>query len=66
MLEVEGGTHDECLRILRHECGHALQHAYGLHRRRRWRELFGSSSKRYPKVYPPNPASRRYVQHLRL
>jgi hypothetical protein len=66
MLEVEGGTYDECLRILRHECGHALQHAYELHRRRLWRQHFGSSSKPYPKMYSPNPASRRFVQHLRL
>jgi hypothetical protein len=27
--------------------------------------LFGLSSKRYPLYYRPNPASRRYVQHLR-
>jgi hypothetical protein len=66
MLEVEGGTYDECLRILRHECGHALQHAYELHRRRQWQRHFGSSTKPYPKVYSPNPASRRFVQHLRL
>jgi Putative zinc-binding metallo-peptidase len=66
MLEVEGGTREECLRILRHETGHALQHAYQVHRRRRWQELFGHSSKPYPELYRPNPASRRYVQHLRL
>ncbi len=66
MLEVEGGTREECLRILRHECGHALQHAYELQRRARWRELFGSPAKKYPKLYSPNPGSRRYVQHLRL
>src|SRR6476619_5572817 len=52
--------------ILRHEAGHTLQHAYQLHRRRRWQQLFGPSSKRYPRYYRPNPASRRYVQHLRL
>jgi hypothetical protein len=28
--------------------------------------LFGLSSKRYPRYYRPNPASRQYVQHLRL
>jgi hypothetical protein len=66
MLEVEGGTRDECIKILRHEFGHALQHAYRLQRRQRWRELFGSSAKKYPDHYRPNPASRRYVQHLRL
>jgi hypothetical protein len=65
MLEVEGGTWSECMAILRHEAGHAIQHAYQLHRRRRWQQLFGPSSKRYPRYYRPNPASRRYVQHLR-
>jgi len=65
ILEVEGGTQRECMRILRHEAGHVVQRAFGLHRRRRWRELFGSASKPYPDHYRPNPASRRYVQHLR-
>jgi hypothetical protein len=63
--EVEGGTARECMRILRHEAGHVVQRAYGLHRRKRWRELFGSASKPYPEHYRPNPTSRRYVQHLR-
>lgn len=66
MLDVEGGTHAECMRILRHETGHAIQHAYRLHHRRRWRQLFGSSTERYPEYYRPNPASKRHVQHLRL
>ena len=66
MLEVEGGTWSECMAILRHEAGHAVQQAYRLHRRRRWQQLFGLSSKRYPLYYRPDPASRRYVQHLRL
>jgi len=66
MLDVEGGTWSECMAILRHEAGHAVQQAYQLHRRRRWQQLFGLSSKSYPLYYRPNPASRRYVQHLRL
>jgi hypothetical protein len=66
MLDVEGGTWSECMAILRHEAGHAMQHAYQFQRRRRWQQLFGPSSKRYPRYYRPNPASRRYVQHLRL
>ena len=37
-----------------------------MHRRRRWQQLFGRSSKRYPSYYRPNPASRNFVQHLRL
>jgi putative zinc-binding metallo-peptidase len=66
IIDVEGGTVPECMRILRHEAGHVVQHAYELQRRRRWQELFGPSSRRYPSYYRPNPASRRYVQHLPL
>jgi len=66
MLDLEGGTHGECMRILRHETGHAIQHAYRLHHRRRWRYLFGSSAQPYPDQYRPNPASKQHVQHLRL
>ncbi len=62
---VEGGTLRECMRILRHEAGHVVQHAYRLQRRRRWQELFGRSSTLYPTHYRPNPASKNYVQHLR-
>jgi hypothetical protein len=66
MLEVEGGTVSECMRILRHEAGHAFQHAYRLNRRRQWQRLFGKSSRKYPDFYRPNPTSKRFVQHLRL
>ena len=64
MLEVEGGTRATCARLLRHEVGHAVQHAFGLHRRGRWQKVFGMSSRAYPDHYRPNPASRRYVLHL--
>jgi hypothetical protein len=66
IMEVEGGSTWECLRIMRHEMGHVVQNAYQLHRRRRWQRLFGPSSRRYPSYYKPNPASRKFVQHLRL
>jgi hypothetical protein len=66
ILEVEGGTWSECMRILRHECGHVVTHAYQLYRRRRWQQLFGPSSKRYPRYYRANPASRNHVQNLPL
>jgi hypothetical protein len=66
ILEVEGGSPSECLRILRHETGHVLHHAYRLGRRREWQRLFGRSSTRYPHYYRPNPSSRNFVQHLRL
>lgn len=64
MLEVEGGTAEWCMRILRHETGHAIENAYRLRRLRRRQELFGKSSKAYPDWYTPQPYSKRYVVHL--
>jgi hypothetical protein len=64
MLEVEGGTADWCLRILRHETGHAIENAYHLRRRRRRRELFGSTSQPYPDDYIPRPYSKSHVMNL--
>jgi len=62
--EVEGAAHDWCLKILRHEVGHVIDHAFRLNRRKKRQQLFGLSSKNYPHVYRPNPFSRRHVQHL--
>jgi Putative zinc-binding metallo-peptidase len=64
MREVEGGTAEWCMRILRHETGHAIENAYRLRRRRRRQELFGKTSQPYPQVYAPKPYSKRYVLHL--
>jgi len=64
MLEVEGGTRSECLKLIRHEVGHTIQTGFSLHRRKRFRELFGRTSAPYPTSYRPNPASRDFVQHL--
>lgn len=64
MLEVEGGTQQWCMRILRHEAGHALDTAFRLHFRRRWREVFGPYSQPYPDYYQPKPYSKSYVLHL--
>jgi hypothetical protein len=66
MLEVEGGSDKECMKLLRHEAGHALNYAYLLYRRSRWRELFGPMSMEYePSEYLARPYSRQYVVHLR-
>jgi hypothetical protein len=64
MLEVEGGAPDWCMRILRHEAGHAIENAYRLRRRRQRIELFGRSSQKYPAFYEPRPYSKSFVQHL--
>ena len=64
MLEVEGGEHESCMRILRHESGHAIDNAYRLRLRRHRRRIFGSPSKPYPESYTPKPYSKSYVLHL--
>lgn len=64
MLEVEGGTPEWCMRILRHETGHAIENAYRLRRRRQRQQIFGLSSQPYPDWYTPKPYSRSYVLHL--
>jgi hypothetical protein len=64
MREVEGGNARWFMRILRHEAGHAIDNAYRLRRRKRWREVFGPASLQYPHRYKARPGSRRYVHHL--
>lgn len=64
MLEVEGGTEQSCMKLLRHECGHALNYAYRLYQKTRWRELFGRFTARYSDYYQFQPYSRRFVIHL--
>ena len=64
MFEVEGGNKTWCMQLLRHEAGHAIETAYHLHRKRKWRRIFGRASKRYPDCYTPKPKSRDYVLHL--
>ncbi len=64
MLDVEGGTEEWCLRLLRHETGHAIDNAYRLHRRKDWRETFGNYSQKYTATYQPRPYSKRFVLHL--
>jgi len=64
MLEVEGGTPEWCLKILRHEAGHAFDNAYRLRERRRRAEIFGRPSTPYPDFYLPKPYSKSFVLHL--
>jgi hypothetical protein len=64
MLEVEGGEPEWCLRILRHEAGHAIDNAFSLRRRRQRREIFGKPNEPYPEAYSPRPYSKSFVLHL--
>jgi len=64
MLEVEGGEHEWCMRILRHEAGHAIDNAFKLRLRRQRRQVFGSYKQPYPESYTPRPYSKSFVLHL--
>jgi hypothetical protein len=65
MLEVEGGKHEWCLQILRHECGHAYDHAYQFSSSDEWAAVFGSRDVEYqPETYRPRPYSKGFVQNL--
>src|SRR3954470_16520282 len=64
MLEVEGGEPEWCMRILRHEAGHAIDNAFALRRKKQRREIFGNPSEQYPEFYAPKPYSKSFVLHL--
>ncbi|HYH06019.1 MAG TPA: putative zinc-binding metallopeptidase [Thermoanaerobaculia bacterium] len=60
--DVEGER--EIMMYLRHEAGHAFNHAYELYRTDEWRALFGSSRRPYRDDYPFVPFSRDYVRYI--
>jgi hypothetical protein len=64
MLEVEGGEYEWCMRILRHEAGHAIDNAFRLRLRRQRRRIFGLPTAPYPDFYTPRPYSKSFVLHL--
>lgn len=65
MLEVEGGTAEWCQMLLRHECGHAIDHAYRFSSRGDWQTIFGSPETEYaPETYRPRPYSKSFVRNL--
>lgn len=64
MGESEGASREGCLRLMRHETAHAIDHAYRLHRRRDWRDTFGPFSTPYRASYVPRPGSRQFVVNL--
>lgn len=64
MLEVEGGDPAWCMKLLRHETGHALLNAYKLTQDRGWRATFGNPNAAYKDTYLPKPYSKRFVINL--
>jgi hypothetical protein len=65
MLEVEGGTKEWFMKLIRHEAAHAYSYAYHLPRKKKWQQHFGQTSREEtPGTYRPRPFSRSYVLHL--
>ncbi len=64
MLEVEGGTRQWCMKLLRHEAGHAINYAYQLYKKRKWQKIFGPFSQEYADTYRFRPYSKSFVRHL--
>jgi hypothetical protein len=65
MFEVEGSGAAWCMKLLRHEAGHAFDHAYRLARHDEWKEIFGSPRTKYqPYYYEIDPDSREFVTNV--
>jgi hypothetical protein len=64
MMEVEGGTEAWCMRLLRHEMGHVLNHVYLIDKERGWQKIFGPPSLEYSESFRARPYSKRFVRHL--
>jgi hypothetical protein len=64
VLEAEGETKEQFLKLLRHEMGHALSHAYGLEKAKGYEKHFGDSEADYSEAHHPRPYSRKFVRHL--
>ena len=63
--EAEGEDRAEAMKLLRHECGHAVVHAFGLTKRATWREVFGHPRKPFSDYYRYQPYSKSYVRNLK-
>jgi hypothetical protein len=65
MLEVEGGTREWFMKLIRHEAAHAYSYAYRLPKKKKWQQTFGQTSRdQTPDFYRPQPFSRSYVVNL--
>jgi hypothetical protein len=64
MFEAEGASKVECLKIMRHETGHAIAHAFKVYSKKSFLQIFGNYKKSYPLWYIPVIQSKKYVTHL--
>lgn len=64
MLDVEGEGRSWCIKLLRHEAGHAFNYAYKLYQRKKWQKVFGKFFQEYAQTYRFRPYSKSFVRHL--
>jgi hypothetical protein len=65
MGKIEGENATKLRRLIRHELGHSIDHAYKLQKNIERMKLFGSSNLSYPESYKPNHfLKKNYVQYL--
>jgi len=64
MVQAEGETKKWCMKLLRHEAGHAISYAFRLNRRSTYKRTFGPSNVDYGDSYKYRPYSKNYVRHL--
>ena len=65
MLEVEGGTKEWFMKLIRHEAAHAYSYAYQLTRKKKWQRFLANLPTRERQIpIGPRPFSRSYVVNL--
>ncbi len=64
MMEAEGDNRPWCMKLLRHEAGHAISYAYNLLKRKTWQRVFGPATLAYTDTYKYRAYSKSYVRHL--
>ncbi|HLF17661.1 MAG TPA: hypothetical protein VI749_02060 [Candidatus Omnitrophota bacterium] len=64
MIDAEGETKSWCMKLLRHEAGHAIFYAYNFHKMEKWADMFGAPSAEYKDHYKFRPYSKSFVHHL--
>ena len=64
MHQVEGASPYGALKLLRHELGHAFDHAYGIGKRKDFVAAFGSPKQSYKKEVALSPYHPDFIHHL--
>ncbi|MFC1808668.1 putative zinc-binding metallopeptidase [Candidatus Omnitrophota bacterium] len=64
MLDAEGSDKGEFMRLMRHEMGHAVVYAFRLHRKKKWRDLFGHPMEEENEHYRFKKYSRNFVHNV--